>query len=106
MSSDEPATEDASKSAELSSGAELKYESNPKHRDPWQPGKKGSLCEPEVRSFAEQLLKESVLYGDKRYAVYKGKAYCAQQHGPNLWHGYPVGWQEVPSKLALQMETR
>ncbi len=26
----------------------------------------------------------------------------AQEHSPSRWHGYPVGWVEVPSKLARQ----
>ncbi len=77
----------------------LVYESNPKHSDPWQPGKKGSLCETEVRPLAKELLEKSVLLDGKRYAVHAGKAYCAQQHRPNCWHGYPVGWVEVPTKL-------
>jgi hypothetical protein len=82
--------------------AQMVYESNPKHRDPWQIGKKGSLCETEVRPLASQLLEESVLWEGKRYAIYQGKAYCAQEHEPNRWHGYPIGWLEVPSKLTLQ----
>ncbi len=70
--------------------AQMVYESNPKHRDPWQIGKKGSLCEAEVRPLAKQLLEESVLWEGKRYAVHVGKAYYAQEHQPNRWHGYPA----------------
>jgi len=81
----------------------LIYESNPKHRDPWQIGKRGSLCEPEVRPLAEDLLLTSVFWEGKRYAVHKGRAYCAQEHLPNRWHGYPVGWVEVPTKLVRQL---
>ena len=81
---------------------QLIYESNPKHRDPWQIGKKGSLCEPEVRPISADLLRTSVFWEGKRYAVHGGRAYCAQEHSPNRWHGYPVGWVEVPSKLARQ----
>jgi len=81
---------------------QLIYESNPKHRDPWQIGKRGSLCEPEVRPLAEDLLLTSVFWEGKRYAVHKGRAYCAQEHLPNRWHGYPVGWVEVPPKVARQ----
>ena len=29
----------------------------------------------------------------------EGRAYRAQEHLPNRWHGYPVGWGEVPPKL-------
>ena len=82
--------------------AELVYESNPKHRDPWQIGKKGSLCDTAVRSKTRELLESSVLYDGKRYAIHEGKAYCAQEHQPSRWHGYPVGWVEVPPKLVRQ----
>jgi hypothetical protein len=34
-----------------------------------------------------------------RYAFHDGKAYCAKEHSPGRWHGHPVGWKEVPSKL-------
>jgi hypothetical protein len=81
---------------------ELIYESNPKHSVPWQTGKRGSLCEPEVRPLAEGLLRTSVISKGKRYAVHEGRAYCAQEHSPNRWHGYPVGWVEVPPKLARE----
>jgi hypothetical protein len=67
--------------------AKLVYESNPKHRDPWQIGKKGSLCEAEVRPLASQLLEGSVLLNGKRYALHQGKAYCAQEHEPNRGTG-------------------
>jgi hypothetical protein len=78
---------------------ELIYESNPKHGEPWQSGKKGSVCEADVRPRAAQLLRGSHLWGDKRYAVHEGRAYCAQEHRPNRWHGYPIGWRDVPAKL-------
>ena len=77
----------------------LIYESNPKHSEPWQPGRKGSICDKDVRPLAQDLLEQSVAWGDKRYAVVDGKAYCAQQHLPGRWHGYPVGWRDVPPKL-------
>lgn len=82
---------------------ELVYESNPKHRDPWQAGKRGSICEPEVRPIAVELLRHSILWEGQRYAIHEGKAYCAQEHAPNKWHGYPVGWQEVPPKLCRRL---
>jgi hypothetical protein len=82
----------------------VEYESNPKHSEPWQIGRKGSICERAVRPHAARLLDESVLIGDKRYAVFEGKAFCAQEHSPDRWHGYPVGWAEVPAKLALQWQ--
>jgi hypothetical protein len=48
---------------------------------------------------AQRLLNESELAGDTRYAVHGGKAYCARQHRPDIWHGYPVGWHRVPEPL-------
>lgn len=77
----------------------MRYESNPKHSDPWQPGRKGSICDEEVKPHADELLEGSVADGNKRYAVFKGRAYCAQEHEPGVWHGYPVGWIEVPYRL-------
>lgn len=80
----------------------LRYESNPKHSEPWQAGRKGSICDQEVRPRAAELLNSSEIDGDKRYSVFNGKAYCAQQHLPGVWHGYPVGWMEVPYRLQKQ----
>ena len=77
----------------------MRYEPNPKHREPWQRGRRGSPCprlEPEtVRS----LLEESEPEGKKRFACHEGRPYCAQEHVPGCWHGYPVGWKEVPTSL-------
>ena len=77
----------------------LEYESNPKHKEPWQPGRRGSLCPPETRGIAAQLLRESELAGTRRYAVYEAKAYCAMQHEDDVWHGYPIAWEEVPRSI-------
>ena len=78
----------------------MRYESNPKHKQPWQRGRRGSLC-PETVDLetARRLLSDSELVGNKRYAVHEGRAYCAQKHGADAWHGYPVGWVEVPGIL-------
>jgi hypothetical protein len=46
-----------------------------------------------------RLLSESLVFGRKRYAVLEGKAFCAQEHEPGRWHGYPIGWEEVPHSL-------
>jgi hypothetical protein len=40
--------------------------------------------------------------GEKRYAYHEGKAYCGKEHQPGRWHGWPVGWVEVPEKLRTQ----
>ncbi len=83
-------------------GAPMEYESNPKHSDPCQPGRKGSICPREVRNLAQQLLDGSVPVGDARYACHEGRAYCAREHVAGRWHGYPIGWREVPAKLRRQ----
>ena len=82
------------------------YEGNPKHKAPWQPGRKGAPCPQDVSlRRAEDLLGSSLELGRKRYAVDKRRAFCAQQHdiANNRWHGYPVGWKEVPSKVRQQL---
>lgn len=81
---------------------QIRYESNPKHKEPWQRGRRGTLCPRDVdQALAERLLADSEQEGGKRYATHEGRAYCAQQHGVDVWHGYPVGWCEVPAKLRL-----
>jgi hypothetical protein len=82
------------------------YEGNPKHKTPWQPGRKGSLCPPDVSTArARELLHSSIVEGKKRYAVDQGRAFCAQQHdlAKNRWHGYPIGWREVPASVRRQL---
>lgn len=78
----------------------MSYEGNPKHKEPWQRGRRGSLCpnETDLR-LATTLLAQSEVSGRKRYAAYQGKAYCAREHRDGLWHGYPVGWSEVPPEV-------
>lgn len=78
----------------------MHYEGSPKHREPWQRGRQGSLCPNNLnQSTVKQLLADSVLVGNKRYAIYEGRPYCAQRHAPDRWHGYPIGWVEVPEPL-------
>lgn len=47
-----------------------------------------------------------MLVGQKRFAVLDGRAFCAQDDGIGGWHGYPVGWKEVPSRLRTRWEKR
>ncbi len=77
----------------------MRYESNPKHSEPWQRGRRGTLCPPDVRPLAQELLDASVLVGSKRYATHRGMAYCAQGNQADVWHGYPIGWKYVPYEL-------
>jgi len=82
------------------------YEGNPKHKAPWQPGRKGSLCPSDISvTRARELLQSSLAQGKKRYAVDQGRAFCAQQHdsAKNRWHGYPIGWREVPTSVRQQL---
>lgn len=75
----------------------LEYEGNPKHKKPWQPGRRGSLCPPQFDiETATELLEGSEASAGKRYATRDGIAYAAQEHRPSVWHGYPVAWSEVP----------
>ena len=57
-----------------------------------------------MRPFACDLLNASETDGAKRYAVHEGKAYCAQEDGRGAWHGYPVGWVDVPERHPLRGE--
>jgi len=77
----------------------MKYEGNPKHKDPWQRGRKGSLCPRRDEPWAQDLLENSEASDGKRFACFDGKAYCAQEHRKGFWHGYPVGWKEVPPHI-------
>lgn len=80
----------------------MTYEGNPKHKEPWQPGRRGSLCPASITiDVAQQLLDGSVAVGAARYATAEGIAFCAHEHRPGAWHGYPVGWREVPAPLRI-----
>lgn len=79
----------------------LSYEPNPKHKQPWQLGRKGTLCPKWSHELASGLLQESILAlkGNHRYATINGIAFCGQEHSPGHWHGYPIGWEAVPPKI-------
>ena len=78
----------------------MRYECSRKHKQPWQRGRRGSLCPESIDlATARVLLSGSEPVGNKRYATHEGKAYCAQEHGADVWHGYPVGWVDVPESL-------
>ena len=83
-----------------------RYEPNPKHKEPWQRGAKGSLCPKDVD--APSLLAASVIdpqHPGKRYATDGDRAYCGQEHRPGLWHGYPIQWREVPTVILREWRT-
>lgn len=81
----------------------LHYEPNRKHKEPWQPGRKGALCPHWAGLDPAQLLASSVLDGKKRYAVFNGMAFAAQRHrelnGKEYWHGYPEAWENIPADI-------
>lgn len=80
----------------------MRYEPNPKHKEPWQRGRRGSLCPRFGPETAQSLLEESEPVGKKRFVCHEGRAYCAQEHASGRWHGYPVGWMEVPPRLRMK----
>jgi hypothetical protein len=78
----------------------MKYEPNPKHKEPWQRGARGSLCPPGVDASA--LLAESEVDPSrpgKRFATDGERAYCGHEHAPGCWHGYPIEWRQVPTNV-------
>jgi hypothetical protein len=83
--------------------ASLRYEGNPKHKQPWQRGKRGSICPREIDEGRAQLMLSLADVApespDARFAVLDGKPYCARPHTKDAWHGYPVRWREVPASL-------
>jgi hypothetical protein len=82
------------------------YEGNPKHKAPWQPGRKGSLCPTDVSvERARELLQSSFEEGKMRFAADNGRAFSARLHdtAKNRWHGYPVAWKEVPAPVRTQL---
>ena len=59
------------------------YEGNPKHKHPWQPGRRGSLCPRSISIQPQELLERSILGPDgKRYATCDGRCFCAQEGVP------------------------
>ena len=48
---------------------------------------------------AQTLLDASEQVGTKRYATHNGVACCAQGNTSDVWHGYPIGWKDVPYQL-------
>jgi hypothetical protein len=82
---------------------ELVYESSPKHKEPWQRGRKGTLCPHGQGLCPAKMLQDSIREGDTRYAVHNGVAYASHRHhvadGKEFWHGYPEAWVKVPEHI-------
>ena len=78
----------------------MRYEPNSKHKHPWQRGARGSLCPPSADGPALlQVSEPDPNRGGKRFATDGQRAYCAHEHSPGRWHGFPVEWRSVPAKL-------
>lgn len=80
------------------------YEPNPKHKEPWQRGARGTLCPPDinpVRLLAQSKVDPGVGSDQpgRRFATDGHRAYCAHEHAPGRWHGFPVEWRKVPPVL-------
>lgn len=81
----------------------MTYEGNPKYKHPWQSGRRGSLCPSDVSTaVAQALLDDSTPSGLARFAVHEERAFCAREHRPGAWHGYPVSYREVPPVIREQ----
>ncbi|MBF0143649.1 MAG: hypothetical protein HQL57_00075 [Magnetococcales bacterium] len=87
----------------ITNGCCLTYVPNPKHKKPWQPGRKGALCPAWSHDLAQKLLTGSEAHpqsGKKvRFATHNGLAFAAYPDNQGGWHGYPIGWNEVPDKI-------
>ncbi len=84
------------------------YRPSPRHKQPWQPGARGTLCPPEVDGpvlFATSVADPA--RPGKRYNTDGVHAYCAHPSTKQTaagdtveWHGFPVEWRTVP--IAIQ----
>ncbi|MBF0164689.1 MAG: hypothetical protein HQM01_09365 [Magnetococcales bacterium] len=81
----------------------LRYIPNPKHKEPWQRGKKGSLCPSWSHDKAESMLSASIPHPQSnkkaRFATSNGMAFAAYPDSQGGWHGFPIGWNEVPDTI-------
>lgn len=81
----------------------LVYEPNPKHKEPWQRGRKGALCPHWEGLDPAEMLTNSIYHGDKRFSAHNGMAFVAQRHrvrdDTEFWHGYPEGWEYIPTSI-------
>lgn len=91
-----------SKSAQKKKTGSPIYGGSSKHQEPWQRGRKGSMCNKETIAQAQLLLDASTIDGKQRFATDGERAYKGAEHAPSQWHGWPVGWKEVPDALRHQ----
>ena len=86
------------------------YVPNPRHKQPWQPGARGTLCPKGVDGAALfQTATADPRNPAKRYNTDGERAYCAHpssrdvdgDHGI-VWHGFPINWRDVPAAVQHQ----
>lgn len=82
------------------------YQGIPKHKHPWEQGRRGTLCPPDADGPA--LFSDSIPDPDNARRVYATDGHCAYcampsnvvtDDGHDVWHGFPVTWQRVPWKV-------
>lgn len=80
------------------------YEPNAKHKPVPTPGRRGSICPPDVDSEGLLAGSDEAPNGGKRFNTDGDRAYCAQRHDSerDAWHGYPVAFSEVPPTIVRE----
>jgi hypothetical protein len=88
--------------------AGLRYVPKDKHKDPFQRGRKGTLCPPASNM---PVTAQALLDGSEpdprprqieRWATDGSLAYCGRPYDRKKkldWYGFPVGWVHVPERL-------
>lgn len=88
------------------------YDPNPKHKRSPQPGRRGTLCPPDVD--AQALLATATAdprNARQRFNIHDGEAYralpanAANADGDDLWHGHPIPLGDVPARVQRQWVT-
>jgi len=87
----------------------LKYVPNEKHKYPWQPGRKGTLCPKDLVITPQELLDQSIVsskWPRRRWATDGQQAFCALPTRPETdeWHRYPGPFMHVPSDVIRRWE--
>jgi hypothetical protein len=86
------------------------YVPNPRHKQPWQPGARGTLCPKAVDGAALfQAATADPDHPTKRYNTDGERAYCAHPSSGDVegeqeivWHGFPINWRDVPAMVQRQ----
>lgn len=81
------------------------YTANPKHKEPWQRGRRGALCGDALGVALFKASSPDPSNPNRRWATDGRRFYAAQSsrhqdaEGNLHWHGYPVGAVEVPTAV-------